>query len=120
MMWEALSRLVVVRLVLLVAIAAAGPAGAASSWHSLDSVEHRLGSTLEAVPPTLHAGALPPDASRHCPACEFGTALRAWTPTPTTGLAAPAPVVACRITPSATALHPSAAEAYAGRAPPRA
>lgn len=119
MMWHALSRLVAVRLVLLVAIAAAGPAGVASSWHSLDSIEHRLGSTFDAVPPTIEAGALPPGSSTHCPACEFGAALRVWTSAPATRVDTPVHHVTCGVTPSATPLQESAADTHAGRAPPR-
>lgn len=119
MMWRALSRLVIVRLLLLVAIAAAGPAGVASSWHSLDSVEHRLllpaGSE---TPAGIDAGALPPNIATHCAACEFGAALRNWSPPATTGLLTPVAHVSPRVTPSATPLQQSAADPHAGRAPP--
>lgn len=120
MMWRALSRLVAVRLLLLVAIAAAGPAGVASSWHSLDSVEHRLllpaGSETPAV---IDDGVLPPYTATHCAACEFGAALRTWTPPSGTSLLTPVARVAPRGTPSATPLRASSADAHAGRAPPR-
>lgn len=119
MKWRALSRLVIVRLLLLVAIAAAGPAGVASSWHSLDSVEHRLGLPSDSTLPAFEAGALPPEVSAHCPACEFGTALRVWTPTPTTTVHTPVHHVSRVGTPSATPLHTIASDPHAGRAPPR-
>lgn len=119
MVWRALSRLLVVRLVLLVAIAAAGPAGVASSWHSLDSVEHRL--LLPSGPETpaaISAGALPPDAAIHCAACEFGAALRTWTPPAGTGLLTPVAHASPCVTPSAAPLRDASSAAHAGRAPP--
>jgi hypothetical protein len=118
MMWRALSRMVTVRLLLLVAIAAAGPAGVASSWHSIDSVEHRLGLPKDGAPPTFESGALPPGAPTHCPACEFGAALRVWTPSVTTGLQTPVHHASRIGTPSATPLHEIASDTHAGRGPP--
>lgn len=120
MVWRALSRLVAVRLLLLVAIAAVGPGGVASSVHALDSVEHRLALPPgDWTPAVVADGVLPPDRVTHCAACEFGAALRTWTPPSGTSLLTPVARVAPRRTPSATPLRESWAEAHAGRAPPR-
>lgn len=120
MLWRALSRLVTVRLVLLVAIAAAGPGGVASPGHALGSVEHRLALPPgDWTPAVLADGVLPPDRVTHCAACEFGAALRTWTPPASTCLLTPVARVTPRGTPSATPLRVSSADAHADRAPPR-
>jgi hypothetical protein len=120
MMWRALSRMIGVRLLLLLTIAAAGPGGVASSWHSLESVEHRLAAPSSALTPAVLAdGALPPGGVVHCAACEFGATLRSWTPPVLTAFSLSLHDVPLGGTPSALPLLDSAADPHAGRAPPR-
>lgn len=121
MMWRALQRLVAVRLLLLVAIASAGPAGVASSWHAAGSVEHRLSVQADLTrPASLEAGALPSRLATHCAACQFGATLRAWTPAPSPSSLVPASCAAAPTAPFDAALHVRPADAHAGRGPPLA
>lgn len=120
MLWRALSRMVAVRLALLVAIAAAGPAGVASSWHASNTLEHRLPVSSAATQlPSLEAGALPPIVTTHCEACQFGATLRAWTPTATAATVVPPSTSLTYGTPRDVALRELPAGVNAGRAPPR-
>ncbi len=120
MLWRALSRMVAVRLALLVAIAAAGPAGVASSWHASGTLEHRLPlQSVATQPASLEAGALPPIVTTHCEACQFGATLRAWTPTAAASTVVPPSANLTYGTPRDAALRELPAGVKAGRAPPR-
>lgn len=120
MLWRALSRMIAVRLVLLVAIAAAGPAGLASSWHTSGSLEHRLSlPSVDAPAPSMDAGALPPIVASHCEACQFGATLRAWSPAAVTSSVVPASTERLPAVTDTAALRERPADANAGRAPPR-
>lgn len=121
MLWRALSRMIVVRLALLIAITAAGPAGVASSWHASGSLEHRLAPLRSASAPavSVEAGALPPIVATHCEACQFGATLRVWSP-PAVSAFVPAVTGLAYAAPRSAALRELPADANAGRAPPRA
>lgn len=119
MLWQALSRMVVVRLLLLVAIASTGPV-AGPAWHTLDSQEHRAGLSIGSdVPATLASGALPYARAAHCAACAFGATLRAWSPVAAPLVFAPLPQGAALRQPSAAPVRSATASANADRAPPR-
>lgn len=120
-MWRALQRLVAVRLLLLVAIASAGPAGVASSWHAAGSLEHRLSVQADLTrPASLEAGALPVRLVTHCAACQFGATLRAWSPAAGPSSLAPSSRPAAFAAPFDPALRARPADAHAGRDPPPA
>lgn len=121
MIWRQLSRLVAVRLLLLVAIAATGPTSLGASGHALDSLGHRLSSSPDAAVPThVESGALPPAAAAHCAACQFGAAHRVWTAIVTVAVATPEPERSPDRQPSVQSLRAAYADTRTGRAPPRA
>lgn len=120
MRWHAVTRSVALRLVLLLAITSAGPAGAVSSWHLLDQRGDHLAVGVDQTTPAASADPGQTGVVEHCAICRFGAAVRAFLPSPAEGIAVPSPDVAVQSHVSLTHPDDPTATGHSGRAPPSA
>jgi hypothetical protein len=111
---------VALRLLLLMAVTSAGPAGAASSWHLLDQQGDHLAAGVERSTPSVAADPGQKGVGEHCAICQFGAALRAFLPSPAEGMAAPSHDLAVHSHVSLTQPDDPTATGHSGRAPPSA
>jgi hypothetical protein len=119
MSWRAFTRSLALRLLLLMAVTSVGPAGAASSWHQFEQGGHHVAADLTGQPPALASGSGSRTAGEPCAACQFGSTLRAFLPSPTVVVTAS---VSDRISPARPAaqdVDSPVSVGHAGRAPPR-